>query len=791
GGLAARFIAAVVDVPSLIPGSVVLQGVRGAATAGRLGLRVGAAAGVETAGTEALLHGSQELRTISESFGTIGASIVIGSVLGGTADTALARSSEGRQAFNRASQAIDAERRVDTASAPVPPVPAGAAPRLTPVPEDFTLPNRVVGAVKQATPPALSIAGRLTKARSLIARRYGGDLVQSDEAWAGADRLGATPSVEATVRATADRYQIDIARGFREGLTAHRDAGGGLTRTDFTERVAAAMRRDDLDADPAIAGLARSMRQTVVEPLKDEAIRMGLLPEGVTVSTAASYFTRLWDQNRIVARADEFLARLATKFEFDLDASSAAAGLSVDEIEAYARTVAEDVYGQLVRAESPTDFLSVAITRGPLKDRSLNVRDVDFEDFLVNDAEFVLSRYARVMAAETELTRRFGRADMRDQVAEINADYGRLRDAAKTEAERRSLEAERRRTIDALTMGRDLVRGTYLSQERAKPLFRALEATRTFNYVRALGDVVASSLPDVFKLTMVNGLMPVAKGALVPLIRKTKDFRLSSQRAADAAGIAEVLLNSRMMAIADIADPYARRTPVENFMEVMGRKASLFSGMMHWNQFLKEIAVYMANLQMQRGEISAARLQRLRITTADAQRIRAAMREHGEAVGDVFDARIDRWDADTARLWGAALRAEADTVIVSPGIGDRIPLVEQNWLLKPAAQFKSFALASHRKTMMVGLAESQQRFVTNALLMASMGMFVYWLKSQSHDGEVSDNPGTWLAEGIDRSGVVPLVMELNNMGEAIGAPGFYRGMGALFGDTPEPASRYR
>lgn len=74
--------------------------------------------------------------------------------------------------------------------------------------------------------------------------------------------------------------------------------------------------------------------------------------------------------------------------------------------------------------------------------------------------------------------------------------------------------------------------------------------------------------------------------------------------------------------------------------------------------------------------------------------------------------------------------------------------------------------------------------------MMAVGMFVYYLKSLSAGREPSDNVGVWVAEGIDRAGVIPLYMELSNMLESVNGPGVYYLLGNLLGENPERVSRY-
>ena len=91
---------------------------------------------------------------------------------------------------------------------------------------------------------------------------------------------------------------------------------GKLTHRQFREFTGQAMRRNDDatgiagvpdEAIPHINRAAKAWRKEVFEPLKDEAIALGLLPEGVDVDTALSYLTRMYHPGRMVAGRQSFI----------------------------------------------------------------------------------------------------------------------------------------------------------------------------------------------------------------------------------------------------------------------------------------------------------------------------------------------------------------------------------------------------------------------------------------------------------------------------------------------------
>jgi hypothetical protein len=73
-------------------------------------------------------------------------------------------------------------------------------------------------------------------------------------------------------------------------------------------------------------------------------------------------------------------------------------------------------------------------------------------------------------------------------------------------------------------------------------------------------------------------------------------------------------------------------------------------------------------------------------------------------------------------------------------------------------------------------------------------MMVYWLKSiESNRAEdLSDNPGRWIAEGLDRSGMFAIAFEANNTIEKALGIGAYGALQGMFPSSEQggKASRY-
>ena len=114
-----------------------------------------------------------------------------------------------------------------------------------------------------------------------------------------------TPSVELKIK----RHDAVKAAAGQASKAMHREykaAGGDLGYTDFRREVGKAMRRGDQHVDTSVAKTAQWMRANVFDPLKDRAVEAGLLPEGVEVKEAASYFSRVYNREKIKSHRPQF-----------------------------------------------------------------------------------------------------------------------------------------------------------------------------------------------------------------------------------------------------------------------------------------------------------------------------------------------------------------------------------------------------------------------------------------------------------------------------------------------------
>lgn len=443
--------------------------------------------------------------------------------------------------------------------------------------------------------------------------------------------LGTAPLAEAIVGMDEafSKYYFGAQRRFAplrselDRLTGR--AGGRMTYLQFKEAVYDSLLDADVHAVPEVAEAARALRAKLFDPLRDAAIEVGVpgFADRVAAgSVDAGYVTRIWLRDVIGANRNRFNDILAQHFlahqqKADLAVRAMlargeevgpdlqkAADLTEGEVRALAEETTNTIMGQSpLRASVPQDFL-VAGPRGPLMERML--RDLPTKlvrDFVERDPEVIARQYARTMSADIELTRKFGSVDMKEQLQkitdEMNARLRGLTDGSK-EAKRIQKEAEGR--ISDLSAIRDRLRGTYAISTNADGLhIRAARVVRNLNYMRLLGGMTPSAIPDIGRPVMVHGLTRSFGAAFAPFVSGLASTKLAAKEVKLAGAALDMVLDTRAMALADIMDDYGRGSKFERGLQSLGSRFGLLSLMAPWNSVMKQWVGIIAQTRILQG----------------------------------------------------------------------------------------------------------------------------------------------------------------------------------------------
>lgn len=323
-GLLTEGAAGILSPTTLLPGGSFVKGAKGGIAIARGAASVGMAAGAATAAQEGMLQSIEQTRTVGESATAIGASLFLGGLLGGAGSllskgewqkgvAALDHDLANPRPVLSAEDVLQAANSNNLGLQSV-----GAAANTAADIADNTIAGRAAQMTAAATAKMNPLL-RILHSPSAEARDLGINLFENPlYLKKNFEGVASQPAVEtlmkeyngglaSAIKATNDGYleYIKANGGTKFDQIAPYSIGAGrkglMSAAEFREAVGKAMRRGDADADPAVAKAAAEWRSKVFEPLKEQAIASKLLPDDVSVDTAASYFTRMWNGRAIAA----------------------------------------------------------------------------------------------------------------------------------------------------------------------------------------------------------------------------------------------------------------------------------------------------------------------------------------------------------------------------------------------------------------------------------------------------------------------------------------------------------
>jgi hypothetical protein len=630
--------------------------------------------------------------------------------------------------------------------------------------------RRAKNALKKLDSDPVANAEVVVKVVEEQAARVQAVLERSQERLAKMIAEGADPAAlnkEAELLAKREQAMVDIVERLKD-----RDLG-------VDEAVRLTIKLDALLDDVTKATAARTLKRGErLKVLKDRAAK--LTPEEVTArfSEQKGKFDKNLElfENRFDAKWGPRRAMGIEKGEaYDFEAAGKSA----------AKEIYDKISGKVQHREDLPSFVT-KITSGPLKERTFMVPDelLSTHGWLHNDVREVANRYARSVAGEVELTRRFGRADMADQLKEVADEYSGLREkvfkaktpeqvnealgrdkfkpgadvvAAKTEAQR-LLSLDEASAIEDIKAGRDMIRGTYNAGVNNSNWGTISRSLMHFNYVRQMGGVLLSNLTDFYRPAMVHGLkdylsfmpkvMPQAFNA------GSDGVKLSIMEAKKAGLIVERVTHMLMQQNGDVADPFLSRTSqVERFMQKATNVASRWNLVNVFTDAQQSIASIMSQHRIMSavledtgdGSFVGGDGQRLlRMLGIDARTqgdIRALLSVHGKEVDGVRVANTEQWLAgalesgspeaiaraeNAVRTYRAALNTDVNSIVSRRGMGDA-PLIANTPAGKLITQFSGYAMGAHSRVMIRGLQESHARLVGGLTAMTMLGAMTSYL----------------------------------------------------------------
>jgi len=453
----------------------------------------------------------------------------------------------------------------------------------------------------------------------------------------------------------------------------------------------------------------------------------------------------------------------------------------INDIADYTDEVVDSILANLKKEKYGNTYSDFTVAeRGPLKRRALDFLEYDeIADFLNNDATEVVKNYARIMSTDIELAKAFDNdLTLQNSLDDIADEYSKATKEAKTPEERIKIGKEKNRVIADVEAIRDILRGNYGNPEDPDSIItRTFQSARKLNFLQKMGGVVISSMSDVANPIAIHGFKRWAP-ALQSLITNIQGIKLNVAEAKLAGNIIEKTTLGRMSSMAEIGDPFhSGRSSFERLLDNGVKLMSKINLMPLWNDANKSFAGVISQQRIINESINWSKqaikqndrtyLSFLGIGEDEAKIINEQINKFGYKDGDLWVANTKNWDdAEAVFNFRNALNTDIERTIVSLGAGD-IPLFMNTEVGKTIGQFKSFAFASTQQVLIARLQQKDMAALSGFISAISLGMLTYYLKTIGAGRELSQDPNKWIIEGLDRSGYLGILMEVNNISEKV------------------------
>lgn len=532
-----------------------------------------------------------------------------------------------------------------------------------------------------------------------------------------------------------------------------------------------------------------------------------------------SYITRIYNRQKIASERAKFENIIVEHFLSAQQRAQAtlsrlsgggAAGKEMDNLAEFAnlsRAEMRDAASNTVDAimgvaEGRMMFELPASVRGPLKARTLRIKDELIEEYLERDIETIARFYTRSMAPDIEMVRAFGDLEMKEAMAKIAEEAAALsrKEGITPKESARIVQAAKDAQNDLMAMA-DRLRGTYAIPEDPTKFLPTLgRVVRSLNYLRLLGGMTISAIPDTFRAMQVHGVTSYFGDGLRPLIGNLEAVKMAGAEVKLAGTALDMVLDTRAMAIADVMDDFGRYSKFERGIQAAQSNFGVISLMAPWNAAMKQWVGMMTMTNVLRaaqrvadgtaGKDVIEKLARSNIDEPTAKKIAELFREHGQDSGGVLLPNTAAWNTAAPGVRKAldglrgAIALDVDRTIVTPG-QDK-PLWFSTQVGKIVSQFKGFGFASAQRVLLANLQQRDAGVMMGSLLMIGMGGIAEKIRSITNQKEGPKSEAEWVANAIERSGLTAYLFDVNHFTERF--TGGAVGISALTGG--KPMSRY-
>jgi hypothetical protein len=416
-------------------------------------------------------------------------------------------------------------------------------------------------------------------------------------------------------------YEQAGIKGSLKGVKQRVFKSQGLSLVDFEKAVWRTVVSGEGHDNPAVQSAADLVVNKFFNPIKDEYIRLGIFPEDIKVKTAANYFMRVYNRDKIrdpaqrtktkakfeafIKRNNEELIELQPKIEAlekqiaELKRSKKMTDAEIKKgvdllqkelkssVPHYLWTSKDDVrkiidpdyYG--IEADKIIDnilgmgdernlnpILSVLPNKksSPLHERSFLIDDIEIEDELITSFVDVAPMFINATAPNIALMRYAERLGLETggearglKITQLEEDYRLAVEKAPDKEPKLYKQFQKdKKDIEALF---DILNGVYGMGPNTldDSASRFIKNLSTWNYMRLMGQITLQAFTDVGAIGLKHGLFRTIKTGFVPVLKELKNGGYDKDFLQDLGFVTNTLQGYRLKSMID-QDPLSGQT---------------------------------------------------------------------------------------------------------------------------------------------------------------------------------------------------------------------------------------
>jgi len=548
---------------------------------------------------------------------------------------------------------------------------------------------------------------------------------------------------------------------------------GKLSFTKFNERVSKVLRDDTYeDAIPEVNAAAKLYR-TQMDATYKKMAELKLLPDDIDPKLAKNYLTRIYDTSKLnnLEVRNSFINKVGGWYRTHNPDGSLRA-TPMDELDAM--EAAQDTLDKIMRqgdaALAFNDMPEQIISKGKFtKERMLLMPDSELEEFLVNDAQELVTNYTRranSMIRVQNAMNEMGFESLQDLRVSMKSEKDRMLAGITDTKKRAKLEDQFAKDTALMTDMYRMMTGSISKPGGADRLVRTL---MQYQFTRLLGGVLTSSFPELGMAPLKYGLLNTLKDGYLPMVRDWKAAKLSKDQLKDLDIGLEHETSNILRILSDHGVETGRRTTeYDRIMSSITDKFGKATGLTHYTSFGRRLgaSVAMSNTvrllrQSQAKGLSKAQITKLAntgISESDYGKVLKMIDKHSQESGGSFISNHHMWsDQEAATIFRNSIQNQVETVILKPGKGDIPVFAQKHTLGKLAFQFKSFMSAATGKITIRGMQDRDAKTAAGIVYLTALGVTSQIVKDKIAGRETTDDPTQLILEGVSRSGMMGLI----------------------------------